>query len=1125
MNAPMQACDHRRVNDFLDSSRVGLEDEQLLEHLDTCNSCREYMEMQAADAESWKSVGQLLQPGEFDQSCNDEYSLATMGPKAVDSSAAIQGVLDNLTPTDEPSRLGRLGIYEVSGVVGAGGMGVVLKAVDPGLDRVVAIKVMAPHLSNTGTARRRFSREAKAAAAVLHPNVIPIHSVSSDEKNPYLVMAFIRGGSLQKRLDNEGPLSTVEILRIGSQIAAGLAAAHDQGLVHRDVKPENILLEEGVERITLTDFGLARAVDDSSVTQAGTISGTPRYMSPEQARGEAIDQRSDLFSLGSVLYVLSSGIPPFEAETSYTVMRKIIDEEPTPIRELNPEVPRWLCHIINQLMAKKQSDRFQTAHEVHKLLEACLHYVQKPTQTDPPESLFNELSSRNRQVESPRWFSSKRFLIAAIGVLIMLSLFAMDSLASKLSLQKAREAFTQAQAELNPSKSIANPSNAVSTLLQNENGPGFLLALDAQFKHFSYDRYLALDGESEGAVFIWNREEADSPQVLISMAGKKINLENRLPSQIHVSDLRIENDALLISYIASDRLVDRQTIKTDLNLLPGASYETTLEIRKLFDKSHDWMIPFKEGRLVSQQSPIDKSVEQLILDGQELDTDGEAVILELIRRYREGLLDADQITQVIQLVLRYQGERELPWSVEMGDLIEKSWVSKDLSRDLWEQYTSQFLVDYFDVKVRQRIVIDNLGGVNLQLVPKDVRCGSGEHITFQLQEKSFAVRIGDHLITSNDMAGNLGAITHKGGNRSVGRSFNLGQVVWDTIKPGSQTIAYESELAILESDPTKESEQSEIFASQKVIFETQTTFLPSGQSTVTINTDPKMKADVDRSLAVKQIKTELAANTQAGSKYYVNLQLDVRARPIDVVFKIFLNHGANQYDCGLFGAKAEWSGSSEVVAFLPIDLNGQRVEVVFQPSPEIAERSIDLFEIWGEEIIVKDVMITGQSAADQGMMVLGKMDTLPQYVEVVSDIKSIPNLSLRCSVFDFSELPDDWPTGADPTEFQKCNPFHQPAVKLFYFHEKSLSEDRKTRIRDPEKIKGFLVLIQMQPFKVLQVMEHTGRMGLNRTYCGDPPYANDLSAEFSLDLDQPDGSFTRYQILPTGFQRIDPPSE
>ena len=196
---------------------------------------------------------------------------------------------------------------------------------------------------------------------MVHDNVIEIYGVAEAAGLPYLVMPYVRGPSLQRRLDDEGPLAVVEILRVGMQAAAGLAAAHAQGLVHRDVKPANILLADGIERVKLTDFGLARAADDASLTKTGIIAGTPQYMSPEQARGEAVDQRSDLFSLGSVLYAMCTGRPPFRAETSYGVLRRITDEEPRPIREINPEIPEWLCGIVAKLMAKRPDDRFQSA--------------------------------------------------------------------------------------------------------------------------------------------------------------------------------------------------------------------------------------------------------------------------------------------------------------------------------------------------------------------------------------------------------------------------------------------------------------------------------------------------------------------------------------------------------------------------------------------------------------------------------------------------------------------------------------------------------------------------------------------------------------------------------------------
>src|SRR5262249_54452301 len=158
-----------------------------------------------------------------------------------------------------------------------------------------------------------------------------------------------------------------EILRIATQIASGLAAAHAQGLIHRDIKPANILLEAGGERVRLTDFGLARAADDAKLTQSGIVAGTPLYMAPEQARGEALDYRADLFSLGSVMYAMCTGHTPFDAGTPLAVLRRITEETPRPIQEINPAIPDWLVEIVEKLQAKKPSDRFESAAEVAEI--------------------------------------------------------------------------------------------------------------------------------------------------------------------------------------------------------------------------------------------------------------------------------------------------------------------------------------------------------------------------------------------------------------------------------------------------------------------------------------------------------------------------------------------------------------------------------------------------------------------------------------------------------------------------------------------------------------------------------------------------------------------------------------
>lgn len=349
--------------------------------------------------------------------------LAARGPddtRTGPGDAGAAGGLDFLDPPDKPGSIGRLGHYEVREVVGRGGMGVVLRAFDEQLHRVVAIKVMAPQLATSATARRRFVREARAQAAVAHDHVVTIHAVDESGPLPYIVMQFVAGQSLQDRLDRAGPLQLYEVLRIGMQAASGLAAAHAQGLVHRDVKPANILLENGVERVKLTDFGLARAADDASLTQSGLIAGTPQYMSPEQAEGRPVDHRSDLFSLGSVLYAACAGRPPFRAGTSMGVLKRVCEESPTPIRQVNPETPDWLAELIGRLHAKDPVGRFQSAAEVAELLGRHLAHVQHPPAVPLPAAA-NAAERTPAPARPPRrgrrWAAAACVLVAVLAAL------------------------------------------------------------------------------------------------------------------------------------------------------------------------------------------------------------------------------------------------------------------------------------------------------------------------------------------------------------------------------------------------------------------------------------------------------------------------------------------------------------------------------------------------------------------------------------------------------------------------------------------------------------------------------------------------------------------------------------
>jgi serine/threonine-protein kinase len=391
------ACDSRQIEQFLAQELDETQQSAFEQHLESCGDCRSRLEELAASDSSWSEARQLLVAGEHDGLTDSD------GPATGDfvNGEGINSVLSVLSPTDDPAMIGRLASYEIVGVIGRGGMGIVLKGFDPRLNRYVAIKTLAPHLAASGSARRRFAREARAAAAVVHENVIAIHGVAEWQGLPYLVMPYVRGESLQKRLDRTGPLGVQEILRIGHQAAAGLAAAHSQGLVHRDIKPANILLEDGVERLQITDFGLARTVDDASDTRTGIIAGTPAYMSPEQARGDAVDARSDLFSLGSVLYQLCTGRPPFRAETPYGILRRITDTEPRPISEINSEIPTWLTVIV-AVLHSKEPDARRSATELTGWLKDCLMHVLHPASAPLPAAVKHLAEAAERQGR-PSW--------------------------------------------------------------------------------------------------------------------------------------------------------------------------------------------------------------------------------------------------------------------------------------------------------------------------------------------------------------------------------------------------------------------------------------------------------------------------------------------------------------------------------------------------------------------------------------------------------------------------------------------------------------------------------------------------------------------------------------------------
>lgn len=266
----------------------------------------------------------------------------------------------------------RIGVYEVLEELGRGGMGVVYRARDRSLDRDVAIKVLLPELACDEEFERRFVREARAAARLDHPNIVQVYTAGRFEDILFIAMQLIRGKTLAQVLRTRGRLPVREALKITRQAAAALAEAHKISLVHRDIKPNNIMIDEA-GRVKIMDFGLMRSsLARESITQSGEFFGTPEYASPEQCETSVLDGRSDLYSLGAVLYEMLAGRRPYQADTPMALFKKILEEHPPSLRSLRPDVPASVEQLVRKMMAKRREDRFATAGEVIAAIDQIL---------------------------------------------------------------------------------------------------------------------------------------------------------------------------------------------------------------------------------------------------------------------------------------------------------------------------------------------------------------------------------------------------------------------------------------------------------------------------------------------------------------------------------------------------------------------------------------------------------------------------------------------------------------------------------------------------------------------------------------------------------------------------------
>jgi WD40 repeat protein/predicted Ser/Thr protein kinase len=419
---------------LLDSSLPEPVQAEVVAHLDACSSCQVKLEQLAASGSAILEVARSARGEDAPEETSAFWPALRRVEREIrnpvdalavtrsDPDVSVRSVpeFEFLDPPDDPAHLGSIDRFQMVELVGRGGMGMVFRAHDACLQRTVAVKVLDPQYAKNELARERFLREARAAAGVAHENVVTIHHVDCvhDKGLSFMVMQFIRGKSLQERLDAGGPLPVREAVRIAAAVAGGLAAAHANGLIHRDIKPGNILIEQPSGRVLLTDFGLARLTEDVKLTQTGFVAGTPLYMSPEQARGETVDHRSDQFSLGSVLYAMLTGVPPFPGTSPFTVLKQVTDRRPRPVQDFNPAVPNSLAEVLDRLMEKDPRARYADAAEAAAALNAELAKLPP----DPPQPVTVRRSSRSvPRVVRTWWRRNSPLLLAGVAAALVLA--------------------------------------------------------------------------------------------------------------------------------------------------------------------------------------------------------------------------------------------------------------------------------------------------------------------------------------------------------------------------------------------------------------------------------------------------------------------------------------------------------------------------------------------------------------------------------------------------------------------------------------------------------------------------------------------------------------------------------
>ncbi len=404
------------------------EERQRLErHLEGCPACRQLTEALRGDTGAVATRADTNPEPDLGRSPNP-------GPRAPsDLLRALHDVPPRfpfLSPPFDAGEMGWLGIYRIRRVLGEGGMGVVFEAEDTHLQRRVALKVMKPEVAGNQASRQRFLQEARAAGGLAHDHIVTIYHVGLENDVPFLSMQYLHGESLEQRLQRQGRLPLAELLRVGREVAAGLAAAHDKGFIHRDVKPANLWLEElpgppgstaPRYRVKILDFGLARPVSSPKrLTASGFIVGTPHYLAPEQARGQALDGRSDLYSLGVVLYRAASGKLPFEGNDPLSVLTALASQDPRPLSALAPDLPAPVAALIHRLLSRDPAARPASGHEVVAEIEALeRNLLSDPAITPLPAGSVPPAPRSTASLAAPRAWPRWALALSVLAFLLV----------------------------------------------------------------------------------------------------------------------------------------------------------------------------------------------------------------------------------------------------------------------------------------------------------------------------------------------------------------------------------------------------------------------------------------------------------------------------------------------------------------------------------------------------------------------------------------------------------------------------------------------------------------------------------------------------------------------------------